>query len=166
MNWGKGMNIVERSGSWFFMVECAEQKRTEEKNACVLGRTLCLHLSVLCLHVPTLILPSARWMSMVLSYRPPLHSLPRLFTIQLPLWVSTILKWTDIEKFRQKEGPRNIEGSYYKVVAREHELGVKETLEGHLSSLLSCASSNNFGLGKSHLVSFPVISSRTEEERN
>lgn len=45
---GKGMNIVERSGSWFFVVEYAEQKRTEEKNACVLGRTLCLYLSVLC----------------------------------------------------------------------------------------------------------------------
>ena len=48
MNWGKGMNIVERSGSWFFVSEYAEQKRTEEKNACVLWRTLCLHLSVLC----------------------------------------------------------------------------------------------------------------------
>lgn len=46
------------------------------------------------------------------------------------------------------------------------DLGVQGGLEGHLSSLLSCASRNKFGLGKSHLVSFPVISSRAEEERN
>lgn len=46
------------------------------------------------------------------------------------------------------------------------DLGVQRVLKGHLSSPLSCASSNKFDLGKSHLVSFPVISSRAEEERN
>lgn len=46
------------------------------------------------------------------------------------------------------------------------DLGVQRGLEGHLCGPLSCASNNKFGLGKSHLVSFPVISSRAEEERN
>lgn len=43
---------------------------------------------------------------------------------------------------------------------------VQRGLEGHFSCPLSCASNNKFGLSKSHLVSFPVISSRAEEERN
>lgn len=101
-------------------------------------------------------------------YRPsPLYSLRKALSSPAPF---VVLLYSEMNKYRgTKAERRDLKHWMFFLEScsqRRWTGGVQRGLEGHLSSLLSCASSNNFGLGKSHLVSFPVIFSRTEEERN
>lgn len=75
--------------SWWNM-----QSRKELRRMLVSSEGPCVCTFQFCAHVPTLILPSARWMNMVLSYRPPLlYSLPKTLSYPAPFVVSpAILK--------------------------------------------------------------------------